>query len=138
MRVNERVAFLLQIEREIADLEEIEQEEECLTEEEQEAADLKMIAIEILAHFNLEAYADRFIYSPDGLAIIANCCNYAAKCHNYDLYQHKPYLVELATQNHPECWQEGGIVYVETCVGQVSFHSLYGEDEGLPDANGRV
>jgi len=28
-------------------------------------------------------------------------------------------------------------VYIETGIGQVSFHALYGEDEGLPEANGR-
>lgn len=101
-------------------------------------APFKPVAHEILAHFNLDPYAHLFLASPDGLAILAICCNCAAKWYDPNLYEHKPDLVSLVTSTDIECWQEAGIVYIETCVGQVSFHALYGEDKGLPEANGRT
>jgi hypothetical protein len=99
---------------------------------------LSRIASCILSFFDLEQERERFLVSGDGLAILANCCNAAAKWYEGDLYQFKPYLIRQATQYCDECWQDGGIVYIETCVGQVSFHALYGEDHGLPEAFGRT
>lgn len=99
---------------------------------------LLRIASYILRFFGLEQEAERFLASGDGLAILANCCNAAAKWYESDLYQFKPYLIRQATSQCNECWQDAGIVYIETCVGQVSFHALYGEDQGLPEAFGRA
>lgn len=142
MRASERQAFLQSIEESLYEQQELArleaEEQERMEEMEREADELHAIASQILVHFDLERYAYRFLASPDGLALLANCCNCAAKLYDDTLYQHKPTLINLATESGLECWQECGIVYIETSIVQVSFHALYGEDEGLPEANGRV
>jgi len=98
---------------------------------------LREIAGRVLAHWGLERLTDRMLSSLDGVAILANCCNAAAKMFNHCLYAYKPYLVRQCAQ-HPDAWANDGIVYVETGIGaQVSFHVFEGEDDGLPEANGR-
>jgi hypothetical protein len=139
MRASDRQAFLQEIEEaeyEQQELARLEAEEQA--EQERQANELRSIATTILSHFDLERYADRFLASPDGLALLANCCNCAAKFYDCDLYEYKPTLINLATESGIECWQADGIVYIETPIVQVSFHALYSEDEGLPEANGRV
>ncbi len=142
MRASDRQSFLRSIEEVLYELQELARleadEQERIEEMECEVNELHAIASQILSHFDLEQYAFRFLASPDGLALLANCCNYAAKCYDDALYQHKPTLINLATESGLECWQDCGIVYLETSIVQVSFHALYGEDEGLSEANGRV
>ncbi|SRR6266702_3299606 len=135
MRATERNTFHRECEQSESDLQ-VMQAEMAQVEEDRE--ELRSVALEILAYFDLTDYVECFLESPDGLAVLANCCNCAAKCYDCELYEHKPVLINLATAFHPECWQVDGIVYIETSVGQVSFHALYGEDAGLPEANGRV
>lgn len=95
------------------------------------------IARQVLGYWCLESLADRMVGSLDGIAILANCCNAAAKIFNPCLYGYKPYLVKQCAV-HPGAWQRDGIVYVETAVNaQVSFHVFEGEDKGLPEADGR-
>jgi hypothetical protein len=93
---------------------------------------------DILAPYGLEQHLDRFFEDQDGIAILANLCNLAAKRFCYKYYEDKPWLIEEACRDNPLCWQSEGIVYIETRVGQVSFHAFCGEDEGLPEANGKV
>lgn len=95
------------------------------------------IAKQVLDHWGLESLAERMVSSLDGIAILANCCNAAAKIFNPCLYGYKPYLVKQCAA-HPGTWQRDGIVYIETAIkAQVSFHVFEGEDDGLPEANGR-
>lgn len=135
MRAAEHNTFRREIE--IAEQERQEAKEQERQEQER-LSELYAAAFKVLSWFNLEEHVERFIESADGPAILANCCNCAAKCFDCNLYDLKPFLVRLAAESHSDAWQDGGIVYIETCVGQVSFHALYGEDEGLPEANGRV
>jgi hypothetical protein len=115
--------------------EELEEEQES---EPEEISTLPQIARKVLTHFDLQDHTDVFLAYPDGIAILANCCNAAAKWYDDTLYQYKPTLIKIAAPQHPECWAEQGIVYFETSVGQVSFHALYGEDKDLPPAQGRT
>lgn len=131
-RGNDRYAFRRFCEQE--EQTRLDTEREC-----EQASDLHMIACEILGWFDLDMHTDRFLNSFDSLALLANCCNCAAKWFDDDLYVYKPLLVRLASL-HPDAdaWASEGIVYLETGLGQVSFHALWGEDAGLPEANGRV
>jgi hypothetical protein len=100
---------------------------------------LRKIAGEVLRLWKLEDHLDRFVDDPDGLALLANLCNFSAKCKGQGLYAYKPYLVRQAALTHPISWsdKDQGIVYIETILGQVSFHVFKDEDKGLPDARGR-
>ena len=101
-------------------------------------SELLAIAEEVLNWYGLNSYALDFIRSQDGLAVLANCCNAAAKDYDNDLYLHKPRLIVEASQNNPGAWANEGIVYIETPHGQMSFHVFEDEDDGLPAANGRT
>ncbi len=142
MRTRNRQAFLQEIEESLYEQQELArleaEEQERIEKMQRQTDELHSIAVTILSYFDLEQYAYRFLASPDGLALLANCCNCAAKFYDCDLYQHKPTLINLATESGLECWQADGIVYIETSIVQVSFHALYGEDEDLPEANGRT
>lgn len=131
-RASERYTFRQFCER-------AEQERQCDEEERMEADELRQIAVEVLTWFDLESHVDRFLACADGLALLANCCNCAAKWFDSDLYDYKPFLIRLASM-HPEAdaWSEDGIVYLETGLGQVSFHAFYSEEQRLPEANGRT
>lgn len=121
------------------EIEQLEQESEPLLEEQQDAGeDLYLIAQRILRCFDLEDHSMDFIQDGHGLAILANCCNAAAKWFDVAFYELKPFLINLACARLDDCWQHDGIVYIETSIGQVSFHALSGEDKALPGANGRT
>ena len=64
--------------------------------------------------------------NPDGAALVALLCNYAAKTVDYGFYGIKPALTEYAVSLSPAqrvYWDEDGrCLYLETSVGQVSFH----------------
>lgn len=147
MRRTDRTLFLKEIEeKEYARRQEkVRREEEVAVErqrllgEDAERQRIHTIGVSILECFHLQEHIDSFLSCADGLALLANCCNFAAKSHDLDFYEHKPMLIEMATEDeNAEAWQSCGIVYIETSVGQVSFHALDGEDIGLPEANGRV
>jgi hypothetical protein len=136
MRASERNVFRRACEQAEYDRLEMLTEEAEIQEEEEW---LFAIACEILEYFNLDEHAEQFLTCADGLALLANCCNCAAKCYDDDLYEHKPLLVTLAATHPDACaWQDQGIVYIETEIGQVSFHALYGEDGDLAPAQGRI
>ena len=70
-------------------------------------------------------------------ALFASTINWLAKISKYEFYQYKPALVRLAAHLAPEgrSGQKGGVVYVDTALGQVSFHMPFDEvyedlDEG--------
>ena len=83
---------------------------------------MKEDALSVLRAWGLQHHAPRFLSSADGLAIVAHLCNAAAKFICSSFYDLKPRLVEAAANAHPFAWQRDGVVYIETCVGQVSFH----------------
>jgi hypothetical protein len=70
----------------------------------------------------LHAQEQRFLSCADGLALVAHLCNAAAKFICSSFYEMKGELVEAAANAHPFAWHRDGVVYIETCVGQVSFH----------------
>ena len=116
-----------------------EEEEEHRLADAAEKASLDLVAKVVLEPFGLESEYHHFLASADGLAILANCCNFAAKVWDADFYTYKPVLIQAALHSSGvDAWASDGIVYIETMLGQVSFHALCGEDEGLPQANGRT
>jgi hypothetical protein len=102
------------------------------------ATENRRMAKEVLEEWKLERHLDRFLQHADGRALLAHLCNAGAKQFDYDLYYYKPDLIRLAAEGNPRAWQHEGIVYIETRVGQVSFHVFEGEDDDLPPADGRV
>lgn len=75
----------------------------------------------LLENNNLPAVSDIF-ETADGLALLANLVNLSAKIDDYSLYNIKEDIVNEAAAMHHHCWLAEGIMYFETCVGQVSFH----------------
>lgn len=88
----------------------------------------------VLRAWNLHGALPQFLASADGLAIVAHLCNAGAKRIDDSLYAYKPLLVRVAAEAHPFAFARDGIVYIETPVGQVSFHIFHGEDALLPRA----
>jgi len=84
--------------------------------------EMKGSAMKVLRAWGLQHHTSRFMSCADGLALIAHLCNAAAKFKSYDFYDLKPALVQAAAEAHPFSWHREGVVYIETCVGQVSFH----------------
>jgi len=80
-------------------------------------------------HFPTGTYAT-LAATGEGLALIANLVNFSAKVINERYYDLKPQIVNeaAAKSNHSFYDDDQGIVYIETAVGQVSFHMF--EDEG--------
>ena len=75
-----------------------------------------------------------FLNTGDGLALMANLLNWSAKVVDPDLYYYKPGLIDEALGH---CLLAGydekeAVVYIETAVGQVSFHVDSAEHEWLP------
>jgi hypothetical protein len=101
-------------------------------------AEVESMAQEVLDAWRLSRHQRRFLQSLDGKALLAHLCNAAAKEFNPSFYEYKSDLIFQAIEGNPQAWQEDGIVYVETPVGQVSFHVFEGEDDDLPPAHGRV
>lgn len=60
--------------------------------------------------------------SGEGVALVANLVNWAAKTIHPSWYQVKERLVVEALEQSQDGWVEGNIVYIETPSGQVSFH----------------
>lgn len=74
-------------------------------------------------HFPTGTYAT-LAATGEGLALIANLVNFSAKVVDPAYYDLKPGIVNLAAEKSNHCFydDEEGIVYIETAVGQVSFH----------------
>ena len=94
--------------------------------------EIRQAAAEVLAAWGLKPHLTAFLKSADGLALLAHLCNAAAKMIDSGYYQAKPLLVQFAAEAHPFAWHRDGIIYIETVVGQVSFHVFDGEEEHLP------
>lgn len=90
-------------------------------------------AKEVLTAWGLQPHMARFLNCSDGLALLAHLCNAGAKLIDPMLYEHKPLLVQYAAETHPFAWHRDGIVYIETVVGQVSFHVFEDETEHLSE-----
>ena len=87
----------------------------------------------MLCAWGAQSETARLLSSADGVALVAHLCNAAAKqiCESY--YQYKPMLVQYAAEIHSFSWHHNGVVYIETVVGQVSFHVFEDETEYLPE-----
>jgi len=94
----------------------------------QHPAEVTTAVQEVLSAWGLRHYASRFLSSADGIALVAHLCNAGAKFVDDTLYDLKPLLVQYAAELHPFSWSRGGIVYIETVCGQVSFHIFEDED----------
>ena len=85
----------------------------------------------LLATWDLPS--DPALFYGEGWALLANLVNLSAKTIDRDWYSYKNSLIRLALEECLDCWiDEEGIAYVETCVGQVSFHLVHNwwyEDE---------
>ena len=90
--------------------------------------DVREAAQSVLRVWGLLPHTDRFLSSADGLAVLAHLCNAGAKFFDSSLYDDKPMLVHIAATNHPFSWYRDGVVYIESVVGQLSFHVF--EDSG--------
>ena len=94
----------------------------------------------VINHFNLPKTASW--NSPVGLAILAQFCNYCAKTVNpiyYDWkvellkeYVEKNYHYSINCNDKDNLW-EGGIFYIETEYGQLSFHFFEKIGENIPN-----
>lgn len=71
---------------------------------------------------------ERDLFHGEGIALLANLVNYSAKVLSYEWYDYKAELVQEALECTNHSWLNNGIAYIETCVGQVSFH-VFPEDE---------
>lgn len=71
------------------------------------------------------------LLKPDGIALIANLANFAAKTHDENFYNLKHTLCVWLINNHRKAYyvHKSNLLYVETQVGQVSFHIWPEEDE---------
>jgi len=78
-----------------------------------------------------QATLDEVVRDPDGLVLLANLVNRAAKVDDPAWYDVKSSLVLWALQVHPHCWctieelddqTDEQVAYFETPYGQVSFH----------------
>lgn len=87
----------------------------------------------VLKAWNLQKELPRFVSSPDGLALAAHLCNAAAKFISSEFYDLKSDLVREAAEAHVFSWHRDGVIYIETCVGQVSFHIFEDEDFYIED-----
>jgi len=67
-------------------------------------------------------WSDEMINCGEGIALLANLVNWSAKVVDYEYYDLKEELVQEALLRCTNSWQDGTVAYVETCVGQVSFH----------------
>lgn len=93
--------------------------------------EVKHAANQVLKAYGLQRELPRFLGCPDGFALLAHMCNAAAKFIDPDFYEIKGLLVQAAADAHPFAWHRAGIVYIETCVGQVSFHVFEDVDVSL-------
>lgn len=85
---------------------------------------------EVLRAWGLgEFIGDPRLETPDGKVLLAHLCNAVAKFDPF-FYGYKPGLIAAAAEVHPFCWKREGIIYFETCVGQVSFH-VFGDEGSL-------
>ena len=132
MKLTAQMISLLEVQADELVIEDVEETEEA------QSLDLYKIAYEVLSWFNFEQHLISFVSSADGIAILANCCNFAAKAWCDALYRYKPFLIRTAIERGTDAWAEDGIVYLETAFGQVSFHAFEDEAQGLPEANGRA
>ena len=87
----------------------------------------------VLRTWGLQRYLPQFLASTDGLALLAHLCNAGAKFFDPSLYDDKPILVRYAAERHAFAWHRDGVVYIETCVGQVSFHVFGREGRHLTE-----
>jgi len=71
---------------------------------------------------------EELLASGEGVALLANLVNWQAKVDNEGWYDYKPALVDIAVRNAINTWVADGVAYVETPVGQVSFH-IWEEDD---------
>lgn len=83
----------------------------------------------LVMHFNLPDNPEW--ESDDGIAILATLCNRCAKSFDQSYYTLKDKLLRIAEKDSfhfninyydEESPYNGGIVYIETCYGQFSYH----------------
>lgn len=82
-------------------------------------------------HFPTGTYAT-LAATGEGLALLANLVNFSAKVVDEQYYDLKPAVINAAMVASNHCSLVDGIVYIETAVGQVSFH-VFPEDEEIFD-----
>ncbi len=97
---------------------------------------VKKAAKELLRECGLQSHLPKF-FCPDGIVVLALLCNAVAKFVDESYYDYKSSLIAEAICQHGNCWQDNGVVYFETSVGQISFHVFDDEDRFLSSANGR-
>ena len=83
--------------------------------------DIKQELDALLGYWKIQP--DPSLFSPDGVALIANLVNLTSKT-DYDVYWLKDELCYWLTKNHSQAHYSAdeGCLYVDTLVGQVSFH----------------
>lgn len=88
----------------------------------------------LLRIWNIPAEPDFF--HGDGWAVLANLANWSAKTIDEEWYDWKPLFVQRALDEALSAWIDGDdwetIVYVETAVGQLSFHVFI--EDGVRDS----
>jgi hypothetical protein len=72
------------------------------------------------------------------IGLMANRINWLAKTVGYEFYDLKPVVLRLLEQYPESAWTADDIVYVETPVGQVSFHQPPASTTEVLDVKGLV